>query len=235
MTDLDTYLAQHYLNDAQVAAAAAIDLDELDALLRDRLVPAPSYVVSESGTVCSFVFGDMAAPGSMAGRFFHPSQLVWIAVARHAMANATVGDAQGSLKAQFGAKFSAALAMLNVTTWRLRDSFGDDGAPIADGLRVRTDSAWTYFLNGTFALCVANPISEAHIAYKEVLQEKLTQLSDNGGRTIFAPPEVAPMLELIDAYAAAAMPFSPVEYARSSRKRLVEDLLPRVRATILKD
>jgi hypothetical protein len=145
-------------------------------------------------------------------------------VARHAIANC----AQGRVQQQFGAKFGAALAMLNQTTWRLRDSFADDGAPLADGLRARTDAAWTHFLNGTFGLCVANPISEAHIAYKEVLQEKLTAQSDNGTRTLFAPPEVAPLLELVDAYAAASMPFSPVEFGRSSRKRLVDDLRPKL-------
>ena len=42
MTDLDTYLAQHYLTDAQVARAGAIGIDELDALIEGRLVPAPS-------------------------------------------------------------------------------------------------------------------------------------------------------------------------------------------------
>jgi hypothetical protein len=232
MTDLDNYLAQHYLNDAQVAQAGAIGIDELDSLIRGRLVPAPSYVVNRQGRVSSFVFGDMAAPGATAGRYFHPSQLVWIGVARHAIANGAPGDVEARLKDQFGAKFSAALAMLNQTTWRLRDSFGDDGTPIAAGLRARVDSAWTYFLNGTFALCVANPISEAHIAYKEVLQEKLAQQSENGSRTLFAPPEVQPMLALIDAYAAAAMPFSPIEYGLSSRKRLIEDLRVKLRASI---
>ena len=96
--------------------------------------------------------------------------------------------------------------------------------PIHAGLRVRTDAAWEYFLNGTFGLCVACPISEAHIAYKEVLQEKLTQSSDNGRKTAFSPPQAQATRELIDAYAAASMPFSPIEYASSSRKRLVEDL-----------
>lgn len=224
MTDLDTYLARHYLTDAQLAKAAGISMDDIDALIGARLVPAPSYVVSAQGMVSSFVFGEMAAPGSTAGRYFHPSQSVWIAVARHAIANCS----QGRMQQQFGAKFGAALAMLNQTTWRLRDSFADDGTPLAGGLRVRTDAAWNHFLNGTFGLCVANPISEAHIAYKEVLQEKLSAQSDNGSRSLFAPPEVAPMLALIDAYAGASMPFSPVEFERSSRKRLVDDLRPRL-------
>jgi hypothetical protein len=106
-----------------------------------------------------------------------------------------------------------------------------DGAPLADGLRRRTDTAWKYFLNGTFGLCVANPISEAHIAHKEVLQEKLAQQSEGGEKTVFSPQQIVAMHELIDAYAAAAMPFSPIEYGVSSRKRLVEDLRANIRAS----
>ena len=79
-----------------------------------------------------------------------------------------------------------ALADLNVTTWRLRDSFDDDGSLIADGLRTRIDSVWKHFIYGTFGLCVANPISEAAIARKEVLQEQLSYLYSTGIKTDFS-------------------------------------------------
>jgi hypothetical protein len=224
MTELNTYLAKHYLNEAQLATAAAISVDELNALIHDRLVPAPSYVITDNGKVVTFVFGEMEAYGATPGRYFHPSQLAWIARARAAVASGASHDVEARLKAQFTANFAAALATLNLTTWRLQDSFDENGAPIVDGLRARTDSAWTYFLNGTFAMCVANPISEAHIACKEILQEKLTRQSENGSKTMFSSQQAKAMHELIDAYAAAAMFFSPVEYPLSSRKRLVEDL-----------
>ncbi|MES2127914.1 MAG: DUF6058 family natural product biosynthesis protein [Pseudomonadota bacterium] len=217
MSTLDLYLASHFLNAEQTAAASAISVAELDALIDARCVPAPSYVVSASGTVSSFVFGEMAAPGSAPGRYFHRAQAVWIARARQL-------ESEVRLRERFTQQFGAALATLNLSTWRLRDAFDASGAPIADGLRTRTDNAWKFFLNGTFGLCVANPIAEAQIAYKEVLQEKLTQLSDNGAKHAYDAAQVPLMAALIDAYAAAAMPFSPIDYARSSRKRLVEDL-----------
>jgi len=231
MTELDTYLAQHYLNEAQLTAVAALGPGELEELIRGRLVPAPSYVVTDGGTVRSFVFGEMAAPGAMPGSYFHRSQAVWIARARSvagAGGDAAAHDVEAVLKAQFTASFAAALAAFNLATWRLPDSFDDAGAPLAEGLRKRTDSAWTYFLNGTFGLCVANPVSEAHIAYKEVLQEKLVQLSDNGARTAFTADQARALAQLIADYAGAAMPFSPVEYPVSSRKRLVDDLRARL-------
>jgi hypothetical protein len=222
MTDLDHYLAQHYLNETQLAAACASERDEIDALIGARLIPAPSYVVA-AGMVRSHPFGELPAPGATPGRYFPPAQKDWIALTRRALA-AGGHDVHVRLKEQFGGRFAVALATLNLTTWRLHDSFRDDGSAIAAGLRARTDAAWEQFLYGTFGLCVANPISEAQIAYKEVLQEKLTQQSENGGRRSFTAQQASEMHALIDAYAAAAMPFSPVEYRLSSRKRLVEDL-----------
>ena len=230
MTELDTYLAQHYLNQHQLAQAGSIDIEEIDALIDGGLIPAPAYVVTDNGELHSHVFGAMAAPGASAGRYFHPSQLVWIGLAREALAGDGTRDAAAYLKERFSSRFAAALATLNLTTWRMRDSFHDDGTPIADGLLARTESTWAYFLNGTFALCVANPVSEAHIAVKEVLQEKLTRRSENGRRTVYPPQQLQQMRELIESYAAASMPFSPIEYPRSSRKRLVEDLTAQMRA-----
>jgi hypothetical protein len=113
---------------------------------------------------------------------------------------------------------------LDKTTFRLPDSFTDTGQVITEGLNARTESAWTAFLGGIFSLCVADPSSEKSIARKEVLQEALTQLSGNGSRTDFSAEDKLHVLHLIDQYAHAAMPFSPPEYPRSSRKRLVEDL-----------
>ncbi len=219
MSTLDAYLSQHYLNQDQLASAAAITITELDSLISRRLVPEPSYVVTTDGQVHSFVFGAMPAPGATPGRYFHPAQLSWLSLAR-----TTSALTEDQLKVHFSDRFVAALAILNLTTWRLLDSFDDDGKPIEKGLRLRTETAWKYFLNGTFGLCVANPVSEAHIARKEILQEKLAAMSENGSRSVFAPIEVAGLLQLIDDYAEASMPFSPVEYHRSSRKRLVDDM-----------
>jgi len=230
MTDLNHYLARHYVNQIQLAGIAQIGVAELDELIAARLIPAPSYVVSDDGKVTSFVFGQLDAPGATPGRYFHPAQSVWIARAREAPTGGAAHQAESILKQRFTTSFAAALAALNLSLWRLPDSFDEDGAPIANGLQARLDSAWTYFLNGTFNLCVANPISEAHIAYKEVLQEKLAQQSENGSRDAFTPQQARDMHGLIDAYAAASMRFSPAEYPVSSRKRLVDGLRARLAA-----
>lgn len=231
MPDLQSYLQRHFLEARAFAAACGLSVRELDDLIDKRLIPAPSYVVNESATVTSFVFGEMDAPGAIPGRYVHPATVVWVDVARRLVASSPA-DANRAVRDRFIGNFQTALADLNATTWRLRDSFADDGSAIDAGLRARSESAWEHFLRGTFGLCVANPVSEAAIARKEVLQEKLSTLSEDGSKTAFSPEEAGAMVELIDAYAEAAMPFSPIEYPISSRKRLVEGLRPRVLASL---
>ena len=220
MSDLDMYLKANYLNAERFACACDISVDELNELISIQLVPEPSYVVTEQATVKSYVFGEMDAPGSTPGFYFHPGNRTWVELAqrpefRH--------DAR-AFKRHFETGFSEALVELNTTTWRISDSFSDKGEIVESGLRSRLDTAWEHFLKGTFGLCVANPISAREIARKEIPQEKLTSLTANGSKHVFSDSELDTVRALIDEYAASSMPFSPIEFPLSSRKRLVDDL-----------
>lgn len=97
-----------------------------------------------------------------------------------------------------------------------------------DGIGTRVQHYIPSFFNGTFGLCVADPSNGAGIVRKEMLQERLTAVTKNGSLAAPSTLSKRDLLALIDDYAGAAMPFSPAEYARSSRKRLVDDLRPRV-------
>ncbi|MCX7217510.1 MAG: DUF6058 family natural product biosynthesis protein [Burkholderiales bacterium] len=166
----------------------------------------------------------MEAGAAVLGEYFHPDLIGWVGRARGRLAHLGLAAAALSLKAEFVGNFNAALAELNRGTWRLPDSFDDAGCPLASGLEARSELIWQHFLLGTVGLCVRHPCSEAAIAHKEVLQEKLSALSENGAKSIFTDVEAQELLALIAAYADAAMPFSPIEFPISSRKRLVDDL-----------
>lgn len=232
MHPLDTYLDQHYLDAVQFATHCGIDPAELDALIAAQCVPAPSYVVSGGTTVHSAVFGALPAPGARNGHYFHPATATWVARAHQLRAD--VGDAAVSaqMRCMFARRLRIALARCNRTLWRLPDSFGADGSERSPGLERRLQAMWAHFLQGTYGLCVAVPSDEAAIARKEILQEKLMALSDNGTHERFDASERKQLLRLIGAYARASMPFSPVEYPRSSRKRLVDDLRARLLAAV---
>lgn len=228
MSELNTYLEKYFFNAQEFSAACNISGDELRALITAELIPEPSYVVTESATIKSFVFGEMAAPEARPGEYFHKEATVWVARALAAIASDGQAAAHEILKRTFTENFAKAHKELNASTWRLADSFAENGAVILAGLEIRCATAWKYFLNGTFSLCVAHPSSEAAIANKEILQEKLTALSENGHKKEFTQAEAQMLLPLITSYADAAMPFSPIEYSISSRKRLVDDLRARL-------
>lgn len=229
MSELSDYLAQYYWTAAQLAGACSIAVDELNSLVRAGLAPAPSYVVFDDGRFISAAFGEFQVAGMNSGQHFHPRNKHWVELAIEAKHR--VGDqrAQADLKQQFSGKFANALAELNQSTHRMPDSFSSDGCQIEKGIKLRTDGAWDALIAGVFSLCVADPSSESLIARKEVLQEVLTQLSENSSQLEFSEIEKAHIRNLISQYEIAAMPFSPIEYPRSSRKRLVEDF----RATLM--
>jgi GNAT superfamily N-acetyltransferase len=229
MTELDNYLSKHYLNTEQFASACKISIQELNDLLQARLIPAPSYIVSAHSTLKSYVFGEMAAPNATPAHYFHPDNTVWVKSAQQQIKTHGINAAFEILKTSFISRFQIALAECNHRIWPLKDSFNEDGSPITEGLETRSHAAWTHFLQGTFGLCVAHPTTEAAIAEKEVLQEKLNNLS----QTDLPSREIPSLLTLIDAFAQASMPFSPIEYPFSSRKRLVDDFRRRLNQTIL--
>jgi hypothetical protein len=230
MHPLDAYLTRYFVDRPQLAEASGVAPDLLEELIRQRLVPAPSYVV-EGAVVRSAVFGELSAPGARNGEYFHRAMTIWVARAVEILAQGARTDAHDQLAALFRANLGTALANLNSSLWRIPDCFDDQCAPIAAGLKARCDSMWSHFLDGTYGICVAHPISEYAIARKELLQEKLVALTANGARRDFPPDEAREVAYTVESYAAACMPFSPVDYPLSSRKRLVDSVIvPRLRA-----
>lgn len=223
MNETDAYLQRHYWTAERLAGACGLDIAQLDTLLDDRLVPAPSYVVAADGALQSAAFGDFPEAGATPGRYFHPGTVAWVARAREAVAQADAETARAALEQRFRRNFATALADLDRGLVRLPDSFDEQGTPLAAGLDARTADAWDAFGQGIFGLCVSDPTSEHAIATKEILQETLgaRRQALAGDRAATADPADLP--GLIARYARAAMPFSPLEYPRSSRKRLVED------------
>jgi hypothetical protein len=223
MQPLNAYLARHFFTNAQLAAASAVSCTELDDLLSRSLIPAPSYVVKNS-KVRSIVFGETSAPGAVDGQYFHRHGVSWVKRAAECRTRLSGELAYQELRSRFRDNLREAFVELDRTVWRLPDCFRYDRSFIEAGFAARFESIWTHFQNGTYGVCVAQPDSELAIARKEVLQEKLVALTANGARILFPGDERAVVAQTIAEYAAACSLFSPVDYARSSRKRLVDDL-----------
>lgn len=193
-----------------------------------KMIPAPSYVVSNGDTVNSAAMGRMTAPDSRNGEYFHRHNAIWVNKATQAIKAVGANQASTYLKKIFDENCMQALKEKNRSLWHLADCFTEQGEIIDSGMNNRLAFFRANFLNGTFGLCVAQPDSESAIVHKEIVQEKLTALTENGAKEWASADDAHTMLDLIDLYDKAAMPFSALDYPRSSRKRLVDDLRTRL-------
>lgn len=205
---LKTYLQKHFVDKPTFASLLGVTVERLDELIAAKAIPEPTYTCDGS-SVRSAAFGAIRIEESLSGEYFRPECTRWAKIANQAAP---------------GKERDAVLSELtNELKTGLRTYFKDP--TIVEG---KIQNFLPYFLNGTFGLCAADPSTGTGIARKEILQERLTELTENGSNP--SPPGVSKseLLRLIDDYAVSAMPFSPAEYARSSRKRLVDDLRPLV-------
>ena len=207
---LSAYLQRYFVDKPTFAILCGITMERLDELLSLDAIPAATYSCDGS-SIHSAVFGAIATDESLVGDFFRPECAGWAKLADQAMPGRERETVLAELENQLRVGLSAYL---------------NDAAVIDEWIREFIPS----FLDGTFGLCLADPSKGVCIARKEFLQDRLTGLTANGSNPAPEGISSGALLQLIDDYAAAAMPFSPAEYARSSRKRLVDDLRPRVAA-----
>ncbi len=220
------YLGERFLDAASFAAHCGIELDELERLIATGVAPGASYDVDAAGTMRSLVFGAVDAPGATKGHWFNPDMQAWVMRGRAALAahGGKVEAAVASLQADFRAGYGDALRAAHAAEGAVPGFTTVDGSFDETAFEAQFAALWQHLLGGTFGLCVAHPVDEAHIVAKEVAQARLTHVTDNGSRRDFDDAEAALVRDLLERYAALSMPFSPAEYARSSRKRLVDDL-----------
>jgi hypothetical protein len=224
---IDEYLHRYFCDEATLAFDCGIAVETLREMISAGMVPGPAYAVAD-GCIVSHVFGEMDAMGAPEGRWFSPSNAAWLRRALAAMAERGRGDATDALRARFKHEYGAALRASHANEGPLPGFTCADGNFDEQSYETAFGTVWQHFLAGTFSLCVCDATDEARIAEKECLQMRLTEATGNGAKLAYTASESKAVQHLIERYLLASMPFSPIEYARSSRKRLVEDVLPRL-------
>ena len=206
---LAAYLKEHFVDKPTFASLASISVQRLDQLIAAGAIPRATYIC-DGKSISSSAFGMIEIPESIVGEFFRPACIRWV----HLADSAPNGSEKLAVESKVADEIRTALITLGE-----RD-------PVAIETRVQTYLPSLF--DGTFGLCVSDPSTGSGIVKKEILQERLTAITENGTNATPSDLSKSELLRLIDDYAQAAMPFSPAEYARSSRKRLVDDLRPSV-------
>ena len=200
---LKTYLQRHFVDKPTFASLLGVTAERLDELIAAKAIPEPTYTCDGS-SVRSAAFGTIEIEEFLSGEYFRPECARWAKIADQA----APGEERDAVLSE----------LISELETGLRTYFNDPAV-----IEGKIQGFIPYFLNGTFGLCAADPSTGTGIARKEVLQEKLIELTENGSNPSPAGIRKDELLQLIDSYAISAMPFSPAEYRRSSRKRLVDD------------
>ena len=203
---LRIYLQEHFVDKPAFASLSGISIERLDQLIAAEAIPRATYTCND-GYIHSAAFGETQTEEPLTGEYFRPECVRWAKIAAHSPA----GLEQYNVRLQLESELRTALR-----------GYCEDPSVV----EAKVQSYLPHFWNGTFGLCVADPSIGAGIVRKEILQEKLTVATEGGSKSSPSGMSQQELLLLIDNYAAAAMPFSPAEYERSSRKRLVDDLRP---------
>lgn len=216
------YLEDRFVPRAMFCEIAEVDEREFARQLDGHLVPSPSYTVA-GNMLRSAAFGDLGLTDAADGEYFPPDAQAWVRKASELTA-ANREQATQAMRQAFVEELTVALSEWNRNQWRLPDSFDDAGFGIQAGLDGRQNGFWQAHLAGIFGVCVARSASIEAIVEKELLQERLAAITANGTRRDYDDEDRCVVTALVDRYERASMPFSPPEYPRSSRKRLVEDV-----------
>jgi hypothetical protein len=195
--NLITYLDAHLLSTARLLAASGMSATLLSRLQQDGMAPQPSYRLRLSIDCTSF-FGEHSEHCEQ--DFYATGAVDWLAD----VAKLTDGAAAFGL---FVERYRARVAQL--------------------GAEPRTDeyllSEWQHFLSGTYGLCTRSGLPEA-IADKEVAIANIKSIVDNRGEQVLTEDERQYLRHWVDVLDRASAPFAPHEVARSSRRRLVDEV-----------
>lgn len=199
-----SYLDERFVGREAFCSHAGISPRRLDAILRAGAAPGPSYI-GTGHSLWSAAFGLLPCDEPILGEYFRPECARWASLA----AAAPEGMERTS--------------SISVLAGELRDTLSmhiQDPAAVEDTVR----GCLKAFADGTLGVCVADPSTGHGIAKKVLLQGKLSSLASDGELHLPSGLAEQDVLRLVDEYSAASMPFSPLEYPLSSRKRLVDDL-----------
>ena len=197
--ELIDYLNRHFFTRGQLLAAAGIGAERLDALVGAGAMPAASYRL-HLALGCDSFFGAHAEEHAL--EYYARGYVDWIAA---------LEDAPGEPFARFALRYREALAALPL---RCADP------KLNAGIEQHLREEWRHFLDGTYGLCTRSGLPE-DIAAKELAICVIRE--ETGAGTA----DLARLKAAVDLLDRASSPFAPHERARSSRRRLVDEVRAR--------
>ncbi len=214
---LQQYLDRYFVTANVLTQQNHISRERLQELISRQWIPAPSYVVESNGTLHSCAFGAFEHSDAVAADYFALATTDWIQLVEQDWLNGR--DPEESIAQQYWQTLTKIDAVLIAES----DLFYH-GQLSREKAEQWLPTIRRHFVNGVFGVCVVEPRSLLPILRKELAQAALTRLTENGQKKQFSDNEKVRLKPIMTIYDQVCMPFSPLEYPRCSRKRLLDDL-----------
>lgn len=217
-SDIQDYLDQYFLSKRMLASELDIEIEEVAELTEIGFIPSCSYKV-ENKIIYSYVFGRSRANDCRDDEYFSPSVISWFKSNSQAYSlNAKDNHAMAErIRSDFIAKYIE-IATHNSHFFNIFRNLNKND------LLEMAERTWSHHTKGTYGICVRTPSSIEQIISKQVIVEELIQLTQDGQRRNFSKEEWNTFKISAKKFDQIAMPFSPADYEKSSRKRLVDNV-----------
>ncbi|MES2150014.1 MAG: DUF6058 family natural product biosynthesis protein [Pseudomonadota bacterium] len=200
--DLINYLNHHFLTEAQLLEASAIDATALAAFQARGVMPLPAYRLRLE-MACDSFFGAHAGQASV--DYYARGYPAWIGLLQSG------ADARAAFTQRYRARLDGAA---------IRSAH----PKLNEDLDAHLAGEWAHFLNGTYGLCTRSGLPE-QIAEKELATMVIQQLISS--ERALTDAETACLSQAVEMLDRASALFAPHERSRSSRHRLVDEVRKR--------
>ena len=147
--------------------------------------------------VSSFVSGDVALGENDVKRFYAPAVAHWIKIAGELATQLPLEDVATEIKTTFRAEYQRLLLELDAPDAELMGCLTSEGRLDEAKFDVTFEELWTHWLQGTYGLCVRSSLSPRDVLRKELAVARLTKLTLDGKKRVFAASERAEVLKAI--------------------------------------
>lgn len=217
------YLNEYFISRIELEQTLGVDNNELTELIRCGVIPSWSYKI-EYGILYSHVFKFIQVSNCRDDEYFSPYVIDWY---YHNLTLFPDYKATENIKKKLRSQFlDAYMEEVNAN-----ESFKKAFPEIIENpesFQRRANDTWLHHLLGTFGVCVKKPSCIRQIIKKQVAVSVLCKVTNDGERSEYTDNELIELYKWFDAYDKVAMPFSPADYDKSSRKRLVDNVKDKI-------
>jgi hypothetical protein len=203
--ELIDYLNHHFFSREQLLARCGAGGDMLDELQRLAMMPLPSYRLRLT-VACDSFFGPHTEQAAL--EYYAQGCVAWLGLLQTL-------DGPDQAFEVFAGRYRSRISQLAA------EGITPAHADLAGSAHIAAE--WRHFLAGTYGLCTVSGLPE-DIAAKEAATTLIKELTAEGPQRSLTGEQRRRLGAAVDLLDRSSAAFAPHEVARSSRRRLVDEV-----------